>query len=112
MPLKIDPRNSQVLTRNGQPANQRLNNIIDRYSFIVDTQRARVLSMFGEDERRDLTLALKPLEASRGNSLDIKRRWLVGLPKVCEARDLLTEMSPIDTIVLLEALEGATVDLN
>jgi hypothetical protein len=79
---------------------------------MVDTQRARVLGLFGELELDDLSLALKPIEAQRVSSAELKAKWLAGLAEGSDARALLALMEPIDVIVLAEALEGRSVDMN
>lgn len=109
--VRLDKRNIAVCRRNGQPAGQRINTIIDRYAFMVDTLRARVLSVFGELELDELSLALKVLESRRSSAAELQRAWLAGMSDESDTRALLLQMDPIDVVVLAELLEGRQVNL-
>jgi hypothetical protein len=110
--LRLDKRNVDIVARAGQSAGHRLNNIVDRYAFMVDTQRARVLGLFGEPELEALTLALKPVAAHRVSTAELKAKWALGLEADPDLRSEFLQLSPFDVIALVEALEGRSVNLN
>lgn len=103
--LRLDKRNVEICRRNDQSAGQRINTIIDRYAFLIATQRAAALGLFGENELDELALALKPIVARRHGAGELRQLWVAGL-KNEDLQAQLRMMSSLEVLILAEELEG------